>query len=90
MASEILGRKPVLVSMPRSLVNFAAGLSVAYSRFRGRGKIRFYPDLLRLLDFDWVYSAAKAASELGFRSRPLETTLGELLTNQFTGTWLRP
>jgi dihydroflavonol-4-reductase len=89
-AANILGVNPALIRMPRTFLNLAARLSAGSSRFRSNRKIRFYPDLVRLLDFDWAFSSAKARAELGFTTRPLAATLRELLTNQFTGTYLRP
>ncbi|MBN1213105.1 MAG: NAD-dependent epimerase/dehydratase family protein [candidate division Zixibacteria bacterium] len=88
--SAIVDRAPHLVHFPRPLVNALARLSVFYNRLRGRGKISFYPDLVKLLDFDWAYSSQRARKELGYRTRSVFTTLEDLLTNSFYGTWLKP
>jgi len=88
--SAIVDRAPHLVHFPRPLVNFIARLSVMYNRIRGRGKISFYPDLVKLLDFDWAYTSQKARKELGYKTRSIFTTLEGLLTNSFYGTWLKP
>ncbi len=88
--SAILGKTPHLVRVPRVILDFAARCSSMLARAKGRGKIRFYPDLVRLLDYDWAYSSAKARAELGFRPRSLQSTLEDLLANQFKGTFLLP
>ena len=88
--SGILGRTPHLVRIPRAFLNVAARSSAMLARAKGRGKIRFYPDLVKLMDYDWAYSSAKARAELGFRPRSLTATLEDLLTNQFKGTFLVP
>lgn len=88
--SSILGRVPHLVRIPRAALNFAARCSVMYGKLLGRGKISFYPDLVKMLDFDWVYSSAKARRELGYTNRSIHITLNDLLNNNFVGTYARP
>ena len=90
MASRLLNRKPVLVPVPRSLLNTAAHLIAAWNRSTGRSKQSFYPDLVKMLDYDWAWDSAKAKTELGFKPRPLQETLTDILTNRFSGTWMRP
>lgn len=90
MAGEILGACPKLVAVPRWLLNSAASISAGYGRFAGKAKISFYPDLVRMLDYDWGFSSEKARAELGFAPRPLRSTLTDLLTNSFIGTWQKP
>jgi hypothetical protein len=46
-----------------------------------RSNHRLYPDLVRMLDYDWVYDSTRAKSELGFNPRPLSETLDDLLLN---------
>lgn len=55
----------------------------------GTRKQSFYPDLVRMLDYDWAWDNTKAKAELGFAPRPLDKTLSDLLSNTFTGTWMR-
>ena len=88
--SSIIGKVPHLVRIPRPAYDFAARFSVFFSKLLGRGKVAFYPDLVKMLDFDWAYSTKKAREELDFKCRSIHTTLDELLTNNFTGTYLKP
>ncbi|UCC43609.1 MAG: NAD-dependent epimerase/dehydratase family protein [Candidatus Zixiibacteriota bacterium] len=88
--SAVLGKSPHLVRPPRALLSGAARLSVLFSRLTGRSKLSFYPDIVRLLDFDWVYSSAKAREQLGFQSRSIHSTLNDLLNNNFTGSYMKP
>jgi len=57
---------------------------------RGKGKVSVYPDLVRLLDYDWAFSSNKARRELGYKNRPIHVTLEDLLTNNFVGSWMIP
>ena len=88
--STLLGKSPHLIKIPRWFLNMSAHSAAGYARYIGRSKMSFYPDLVKLADYDWAYSSAKAREELGFRPRPLKTTLEDLLTNNFTGTWQKP
>ncbi|MCK4461856.1 MAG: SDR family oxidoreductase [candidate division Zixibacteria bacterium] len=88
--SSILGRLPHLVRIPRAILNTAARASVFFSKLTGRGKVSFYPDLIRLLDYDWAYSSMKARKELGYTNRSIQRTLEDLLTNNMTGSYQKP
>lgn len=88
--SAILDKVPHLVRPPRPLVDIAARLSLWYSTVIRRGKVSFYPDLVKMVDFDWAFSSMKARRELGFNSRSVHITLQDLLTNNFVGTYLKP
>ncbi|MBK7141921.1 MAG: NAD-dependent epimerase/dehydratase family protein [bacterium] len=85
---------PHIWSIPRGLVDFVGWFAGRYHHFRskfGSGhKVSFYPDIVKMLDYDWAYSSQKAKTELGFRSRSLFITLKDLLTNDFRGTYLKP
>ncbi len=50
----------------------------------------FYPDLVKLMDYDWAYSLNKARTELGYKNRSIYTSLKELLNNDFTDTFMKP
>ena len=89
-ASSILGKSPHLVRLPRVVLNCTSRLAVFFARLLGRGKVSFYPDLVRLLDYDWTYSSMKARKELGYNYRSIHVTLDELLSNRFVGTWQMP
>jgi dihydroflavonol-4-reductase len=88
--SAVLGKSPTKVTVPRWFLEFAAQISLGIHRFKGHSKLSFYPDLVRFLDYDWIYSSEKAKRELGFRPRPLDETIRDLLTNSFEGTFLKP
>jgi dihydroflavonol-4-reductase len=85
-----LGSRPHLVRLPRWFYLGAARTAVATNTLLGKNKISFYPDLVRLMDFDWAFSCAKARVELGFSPRPLAATIDDLLSNNFVGTWMKP
>ena len=85
--SALVDRAPHLVRLPRPALNLAARLAVTVNKLRGQGKISFYPDLVKLIDYDWAFTSAKARRELGYCTRSIFTTLEDLLTNNFHGTW---
>ncbi|MFZ5981665.1 MAG: NAD-dependent epimerase/dehydratase family protein [Candidatus Zixiibacteriota bacterium] len=87
--SALVDRTPHLVNLPRPLLNLAARLAVTVNKLRGKGKISFYPDLVKLIDYDWAFTSEKARKELGYRTRSILTTLDDLLSNKFYGTWLK-
>lgn len=87
--SVILQKAPHLVQPPRAIVNMAARLSLWYSTVLSQRKVSFYPDLVRMIDYDWVFSSMKAQRELGFKSRSIQTTMQALLTNRFIGTHMK-
>jgi dihydroflavonol-4-reductase len=88
--SSILGRVPHLVRIPRPVLDLAARGSMMCRKLLGKTKISFYPDLVKMLDFEWVYSSAKARRELGYTTRSVHITLNDLLTNNFIGTYAKP
>lgn len=88
-ASATLGKVPHLVKPPRPLVSVTARLSLWLATVLNRGKVRFYPDLVRLIDYDWIFSSRKAREELGFKSRSIHMTIDDLLSNNFVGTYLK-
>lgn len=87
--SSILGKTPHLVRLPRRLYDLIGQLGLWSSKLSGKGKVSVYPDLVRLLNYDWVFSSALAREDLHFRSRSIYTSLTDLLTNKFVGTWLK-
>ncbi len=88
--SSLLGRTPHLFRFPRPILDAAARLSLIWGRLKGRSKISFYPDIVKLLDYDWAYSSMKARRDLDFNNRPVYRTLEDLLTNSFQGTFMKP
>ena len=87
--SANLGIMPHVTRLPRPVYNISARFYVFFKKLFGRGKISYYPDLVKLLDYDWIYSSAKARKELNYRNRSIHTTLQDLLNNNFTGTYMK-
>jgi len=88
--SAIIGRVPHLVQIPRPALNFTAHCSMIGRKLLGKQKISFYPDIVRMLDFDWTYSSRKARRELDYQTRSIHITLNDLLNNNFVGTYAKP
>jgi dihydroflavonol-4-reductase len=88
--SGVLGKSPTKIPVPRWFLELAAQASLRIHRFKGNSKLSFYPDLVKFLNYDWIYSSEKAKRELGFSPRPLDETIKDLLTNNFAGTFLKP
>ncbi|MCP4612778.1 MAG: hypothetical protein GY845_29125, partial [Planctomycetes bacterium] len=53
----------------------------------GVGGLRAYPDLVKFADYDWSFSSQKAITHLGYRPRSIHTSLRDLLTNNFAGSY---
>ncbi len=88
--SSALGKLPHVMRVPRAVIDFAARLSLWWGKLAGQSKIRFYPEIARLLDYDWAFSSMKARLELGYSNRSAWVTIDDLLLNRFNGTWLKP
>lgn len=88
--SSIIGRIPHVLRIPRPVYDFTARACFVLSKMIGRGKISYYPDLVKMLDYDWAYSYSKAREELGFKCRSIHDTMEALLTNNFVGTYMKP
>jgi dihydroflavonol-4-reductase len=89
-ASAALHKAPHVAYIPKACLRFAARVSLFLNRVTGRSRIRFYPDIVKLLDYDWAYSSMKARKELGYTNRSAWVTIDDLLNNSFNGTWLKP
>lgn len=90
MVGQKLNKKVLLIPPPRFLLKGLAHLNRFYTVAMNRGHLRFYPDLVRLLDYDWAYNSGQARKQLGFNPRPLSETLDNLLDNDFRGSWANP
>ena len=86
-ASAILGKVPHLIRMPRKLLNLIAKSPILAKKFSGTSKVKLYPDLIKLLDYDWAYSSSKARKDLGYKFRSIYVSLNEILNNGFTDYW---
>jgi dihydroflavonol-4-reductase len=82
--ADHLHLSPWLLPVPRSLFGAAAWLAVAVGKVRGKKKISFYPDLVKMLDYDWTCSSEKARQEFGYTYRPLRETVADLLADSLT------
>lgn len=85
-----IGKTPHLFKFPREFFTATANLALFFSRLAGKSKISYYPDLVKLLDYDWAFSSMKARTELGYTNRSIYTSLKELLNNDFNDTFLKP
>ncbi len=82
------GRKPRQFSPPISALVTAAQIACRLRRENKGGKLRFYPDVVRMLNYDWVYDNSKARSQLDFNPRPAAETLDDLYSGNFNGFYL--
>lgn len=87
---RLSGRRPVSIQLPRAILSSAAAASELLRKLRGGGKLKFYRDLVKMLDYDWAYDNSRAKNELGFSPRPLEVTLEDLFREDFRDTFIRP
>ena len=88
--SVYTGKVPHLVRFPRILINYLARMVFFFQKLRGGRRISIYPDLVRLLEYDWAFSYRKAHEELGYNARSIHVTLSDLISDKFLGTYLRP
>jgi len=89
-ASTEVGLAPHLLRLPKSFYRVTSRLAVTFGVLMGKSEISYYPDLVRLLDYDWAFSSKKARDELGYKSRSIYTSLKDLLNNKFLDTYLKP
>lgn len=89
-ASASIGKTPHLVRFPRFPLDLAARATASAKKILGRSHVSFYPDLVKLLDYDWAFSSTKARNELRYQFRSIHSTLDDLLTNRFTGNYGKP
>ncbi|MGH8016583.1 MAG: NAD-dependent epimerase/dehydratase family protein, partial [Candidatus Zixiibacteriota bacterium] len=85
-----LGKTPHLFKFPKGFFQLTSRMAVFFARLTGKSKISYYPDLVKLLDYDWAFSSMKARNELGYTNRSIYTSLKELLNNEFTDTYIKP
>ncbi len=83
--SKQTGIRPRRFSPPVSALIAVAKLAHGLRRENKGGKLRFYPDVVRMLEYDWVYDNSKAREQLGFKPRPMAETLGDLYSGKFSG-----
>lgn len=88
--SALVGKIPHLVHFPRKFYDFTSRMWEVMKKVTGRSRIFYYPDIVKLLDYDWAFSSRKAHEQLGYNWRSIYVTLTNLLTNNFNNTYLRP
>ncbi|MFQ5607190.1 MAG: NAD-dependent epimerase/dehydratase family protein [Candidatus Zixiibacteriota bacterium] len=87
---KLTQKKPWRIRPPRSVLNLAASFNEFRRKRWSSGKLKLYPDLVRMLDYDWAYDNSLARRELGFTPRSVEDTLADLYFERFEGTFLDP
>ena len=88
--SAVLGKAPHLVRIPRRVYDLTSRFAEILAKLTGRRRVSYYPDLVKLLDYDWAFSSKKAHDELGYRWRSIQATLENILTDNMIGTWCKP
>ncbi len=88
--STLTHRTPHLIAPPRNWFRWYAQGKYLFDKAIGAGKIKVYPDLMRLLEYHWSVSSMKAHRELGYKFRSVHISLKDLLQGNFVGTYLRP
>ncbi len=88
--SDLLGKLPHLVTLPRWMISAAGRFRMPIGRLVGAQALKAYPDLMKFADYDWTFSSQKAIKDLGYRPRSIHATLRDLLTNNFAGSYARP
>ena len=89
-SSAILGKIPHMTRFPRKFYDITSRISYVTAKIFGRSNISYYPDLVKMLDFDWAYSSKKAHDAFGYNWRSIHTTLEDIMTNNMIGTYLKP
>lgn len=88
--SDLVGRTPHLMTPPKWVTRAFARSSLIWGRLKGSSRISYYPDLVKLTDYDWSFSSIKAREELGYTPRSIFISLKDLLTENFTKSYARP
>jgi dihydroflavonol-4-reductase len=87
--SSLTGQTPRQAPLPISILKGVAQIASRLRRKDKGGKLRFYPDIIRMLDYDWVYDNSKAGQRLDFNPRSARETLGDLYSGNFAGFYLQ-
>lgn len=89
-ASAELGKIPHLVRIPRKVYDITSRISELSGKMVGKSKISYYPDLVKLLDYDWGFSSKKAHDAFGYNWRSIYISLNDFVTSNMVGTYLKP
>ncbi len=89
-ASAELGKIPHLVRIPRKFYDVTSRFSVMSRKMFGKSKISYYPDLVKMLDYDWAFSSKKAHEAFGYNWRSIHISLNDFVNGDMVGTYLKP
>ena len=88
--SAELGKIPHLVRIPRKFYDLTSRFNEITSKLLGKSNLLYYPDNVRLLDFDWAFSSMKAHHAFGYKWRSLHNSIGDFVNGNMIGTYLKP
>ena len=89
-ASAEIGKIPHLVRIPRKVYDVTSKMSEMWAKLTGKSKITYYPDMVKLLDYDWAFSSKKAHDAFGYNWRSIHISLNDLVTGNMVGTYMKP
>ena len=89
-ASAELGKIPHLVRIPRKFYDITSRFSEMSRKMFGKSKISYYPDLVKMLDYDWAFSSKKAHEAFGYNWRSIHISLNDFVNSDMVGTYLKP
>ncbi len=89
-ASSELGKIPHLVRIPRKFYDLTSRIAERSAKVMGKSNISYYPDLVRMLDFDWAFSSKKAHDTFGYKWRSIDISLKDFVNSDMVGTYLKP
>ncbi len=89
-ASAELGKIPHLVRIPRKFYDVTSRFSEISGKMFGKSKISYYPDLVKMLDYDWAFSSKKAHEAFGYNWRSIHISLKDFVNGDMVGTYLKP
>lgn len=89
-ASAELGKIPHLVRIPRKFYDVTSRFAVMSRKMFGKSKISYYPDLVKMLDYDWAFSSKKAHEAFGYNWRSIHISLNDFVNGNMVGTYLKP
>ncbi len=88
--SSELGKIPHLVRIPRKFYDVTSRLNEMASKILGKSNLIYYPDNVRMLDYDWAFSSMKAHDAFGYKWRSLHNSISDFVNGDMIGTYLKP
>lgn len=89
-ASAELGKIPHLVRIPRRFYDLTSRFAMMSGKMLGKSKISYYPDLVKMLDYDWAFSSKKAHEAFGYNWRSIYISLNDFVSGDMVGTYIKP